>query len=158
MKLTLSMLAQAPEPVVLTEMVHLPATFRLRAYREESGTEADEALIAQGDYSRESGARGMRELLERVPDLDAVFAANDVMALGALDVLREAGRRMLEDVAVAGFDDIAPSALTEPTLTTVHQPFGRISEEMVRLLLGVIGGEKPAAMTLPAELVVRAST
>ncbi len=152
------MLAQAPEPVVLTEMVHLPATFRLRAYREESGTEADEALIAQGDYSRESGARGMRELLERVPDLDAVFAANDVMALGALDVLREAGRRVPEDVAVAGFDDIAQSALTEPTLTTVRQPFGRISEEMVRLLLGVIGGEKPAAMTLPAELVVRAST
>lgn len=131
---------------------------RLRAYREESGTEADEALIAQGDYSRESGARGMRELLERVPDLDAVFAANDVMALGALDVLREAGRRVPEDVAVAGFDDIAQSALTEPTLTTVRQPFGRISEEMVRLLLGVIGGEKPAAMTLPAELVVRAST
>lgn len=151
------MLAQAPEPVVLTEMVHFPATFRLRAYREESGTEADEAL-AQGDYSRESGARGMRELLERVPDLDAVFAANDVMALGALDVLREAGRRVPEDVAVAGFDDIAQSVLTEPTLTTVRQPFGRISEEMVRLLLGVIGGEKPAAMTLPAELVVRAST
>lgn len=152
------MLAQAPEPVVLTEMVHLPATFRLRAYREESGTEADEALIAQGDYSRESGARGMRELLERVPDLDAVFPANDVMALGALDVLREAGHRVPEDVAVAGFDDIAQSALTEPTLTPVRQPFGRISEEMVRLLLGVIGGEKPAAMTLPAELVVRAST
>lgn len=152
------MLAQAPEPVVQTEMVHLPATFRLRAYREESGTEADEALLAQGDYSRESGARGMRELLERVPDLDAVFAANGVMALGALDVLREAGRRVPEDVAVAGFDDIAQSALTEPTLTTVRQPFGRISEEMVRLLLGVIGGEKPVAMTLPAELVVRAST
>ncbi|MEK0155773.1 LacI family DNA-binding transcriptional regulator [Arthrobacter oryzae] len=130
---------------------------RLEAYREHQGTAVDEDLIAFGDYSRESGAKGMREILNRSPDVDAVFAANDLMALGAIEVLKEAGRRIPEDVAVAGFDDIKVSATTIPTLTTVRQPFERISAEMVRLLLAVIDGERPAAITIPTELVVRES-
>jgi DNA-binding LacI/PurR family transcriptional regulator len=130
---------------------------RLEAYREHQGAAVDEGLIAYGDYSRESGAKGMREILNRAPDVDAVFAANDVMALGAIEVLKEAGRRIPEDVAVAGFDDIKVSATTVPTLTTVRQPFERISAEMVRLLLAVIAGERPAAITIPTELVIRES-
>lgn len=130
---------------------------RLEAYRKHKGAGVDEDMIAFGDYSRESGAKGMREILNRAPDVDSVFAANDLMALGAIDVLKEAGRRIPEDVAVAGFDDIKVSATTVPTLTTVRQPFERISAEMVRLLLAVIDGERPAAITIPTELVVRAS-
>lgn len=130
---------------------------RLKAYRKHQGAGVDEDMIAFGDYSRESGAKGMREILNRAPDVDAVFAANDLMALGAIDVLKEAGRRIPEDVAVAGFDDIKVSATTVPTLTTVRQPFERISAEMVRLLLAVIDGERPAAITIPTELVVRVS-
>jgi DNA-binding LacI/PurR family transcriptional regulator len=132
---------------------------RLEAYRNHQGTgaDADEDLVAFGDYSRESGAKGMRDILNRAPDVDAVFAANDLMALGAIEVLKEAGRRIPEDVAVAGFDDIKVSATTIPTLTTVRQPFERISAEMVRLLLAVIDGERPAAITIPTELVVRES-
>ncbi len=128
---------------------------RLEAYRADQGADLDEALIAHGDYSRESGAKAMRELLNRAPDLDAVFAGNDLMALGALEVLRDAGRQTPGDVAVVGFDDI--NASLDAKLTTVRQPFDRISEEMVRLLLDVISGKKPAAITIPTELVIRES-
>lgn len=131
---------------------------RLEAYRDDQQGDFDENLLAYGDYSRESGAKGMREILDRAPDVDAVFAANDLMALGALDVLKESGLRTPEDVAVAGFDDISASGTATPSLTTVRQPFERISAEMVRLLLGVIAGERPAAITIPTELVIREST
>lgn len=130
---------------------------RLEAYRAHQGEALDEALVAPGDYSRESGARAMRELLARVPNVDAVFAANDLMALGALEVLHDAGRRVPEDVAVVGFDDISAASAATPALTTVRQPFDRISEEMVRLLLDVIAGKNHAAITIPTELVVRES-
>jgi len=130
---------------------------RLEAYRADQGTDLDEARIAHGDYSRESGAKAMRELLNRTPDLDAVFAGNDLMALGAMDVLRDAGLQIPEDVAVVGFDDINAAVEAAPPLTTVRQPFDRISEEMVRLLLDVIDGKKPAAITIPTEMVIRES-
>jgi DNA-binding LacI/PurR family transcriptional regulator len=100
----------------------------------------------------------MRQLLEQAPDLDAVFAANDLMAAGAIDVLSAAGKRVPEDIAVAGFDDSPVATSTTPPLTTMRQPFVRISHEMVRILLGVIRGEDPAAIILPTQLVERAST
>lgn len=130
---------------------------RLEAYRADQGADLNEALIAHGDYSRESGAKAMRELLNRAPDLDAVFAGNDLMALGAMEVLREAGVQIPQDVAVVGFDDINAAQEASPSLTTVRQPFDRISEEMVRLLLDVINGKKPAAITIPTEMVIRES-
>ncbi len=132
-------------------------TRRLEAYRDHQGADIDEALIAHGDYSRDSGAKAMRELLGRTKAIDAVFAANDLMALGAMDVLRDAGLTMPGDVAVVGFDDIKASQEAAPPLTTVRQPFDRISEEMVRLLLDVISGKRPAAVTIPTELVIRES-
>lgn len=130
---------------------------RFEAYVDERADVFDETYVAHGDYSRSSGAAAMTALLTRHPDLDAVFAANDVMAAGALDVLLASGRRVPEDVAVGGFDDGPIAATTHPPLTTMRQPFDRISEEMVRLLLQVIGGERPAAMVLPTDLVVRES-
>ena len=130
---------------------------RYEAYVDELGDAFDETLVSRGDYSRASGALAMTELLERHPDLDAVFAANDVMAAGALDVLLASGRRVPDDVAVGGFDDAPVATTTTPRLTTMHQPFERISEEMVRLLLQVIDGERPAAIVLPTDLVVRDS-
>lgn len=130
---------------------------RLDGYRQELGDAFDERLVVEGDYSRASGARGMAELLERASDLDAVFVANDVMAAGALEVLRAAGRRVPEDVAVAGFDDAPIATRVSPELTTMRQPFERISHEMVRMLLEVIDGRPAGRMTLPTELVVRES-
>jgi len=78
--------------------------------------------------------------------------------IGALTALRAAGRRVPDDVAVGGFDDTAPAAGTDPPLTTMRQPFGAISAEMVDVVLDMVEGAGPRFVTMPAELVVRAST
>jgi DNA-binding LacI/PurR family transcriptional regulator len=127
---------------------------RLQGYRDEAGCD----LVAEGDYSQESGERAMASLLERAPDLDAVFAASDVMAVGVLAALRRAGRRVPDDVAVGGYDDSSPAAAARPALTTIRQPWRQISAEMVRQLLSLVSGEPQAAVILPTELVVREST
>lgn len=131
---------------------------RLAGYRQALGAGFDATLVAPGDYTRAGGQRAMADLLARRPDLDAVFAASDLMASGALVALRDAGRSVPGDVAVGGFDDSGLAAALDPALTTVRQPFERISTEMVRLLLEVIDGEQSAAITLPTTLVRRAST
>lgn len=133
---------------------------RLAGYREmlaECGLPADDALIVPGDYSRASGEAAAALLLERAPDLDAVFVASDLMAQGVLAALEKGGRRVPEDVAVGGFDDSPAALASRPELTTIRQPWDRISAEMVRVLLARIGGEEPAAVILPTELVRRDS-
>ena len=130
---------------------------RLAGYRDALGDDFTPELVATGDYGRASGARAMQELLERAPDLDAVFVANDRMAAAAMGVLREAGRRVPEDVAVVGFDDAPIAAELDPPLTTMRQPFERISREMVRMLLEQIDGEPPATVTVPTQLIERES-
>ncbi len=132
-------------------------TLRLEGYRDALGDRYDETLVAHGDYSRESGRLAMTALLERRPDLDAVFVASDLMAAGALVALQAAGRQVPQDVAVGGFDDSGVAGALHPPLTTMRQPFERISAEMVRLLLEVVDGQGPAAVTLPTSLVVRDS-
>lgn len=79
------------------------------------------------------------------------------MAAGALQVLAEQGRSVPGDVAVVGFDDSSVAMTTTPKLTTMRQPFDRVSREVVRLLLEVIDGQAPASMSLPLELVIRES-
>ncbi|MEU7029099.1 LacI family DNA-binding transcriptional regulator [Streptomyces sp. SBR177] len=114
------------------------AECRLRGYREalaDAGLPELPSLVAEGDFTEASGRRAMVGLLERHPEVDAVFAASDSMAAGALDALRAAGRRVPEDVAVVGFDDFERAERTEPPLTTVRQPMGEIGRTMVRLLL-----------------------
>ncbi|MBN1172244.1 MAG: LacI family DNA-binding transcriptional regulator [Micromonosporaceae bacterium] len=129
---------------------------RLAGFRDVLG-EIEPALIAHGDYTHSGGETAMACLLDQAPDLDAVFVASDLMATGAIDALRHAGRRVPEDVAVGGFDDSSIALTARPRLTTIRQPFARISAEMVRLLLGQIEGETPAAVILPTDLVVRDS-
>lgn len=133
---------------------------RLSGYREvlaEAGLPHDPALVVEGDYSRSGGEAATARLLDQAPDLDAVFVASDLMADGALAALARAGRRVPEDIAVGGFDDSASAASSRPALTTVRQPWERISSEMVRLLLCLIAGDPPASVILPTELVVRDS-
>jgi DNA-binding LacI/PurR family transcriptional regulator len=89
--------------------------------------------------------------------VDGVFAANDNMAVGALRALREAGRSVPHDVAVVGFDDLPVARITDPALTTVHQPIRDLGREMARMLVGVIEGGDPSPLLLPSHLVVRAS-
>lgn len=111
-----------------------------------------------GDFTEASGAAAMSRLLERHPDLDGVFAANDNMAAGALRVLRGAGRSVPRDVSVVGFDDLAIAQVAEPPLTTIHQPIRDLGREMARMLIALIGGRSPSPILLPSHLVVRGSS
>ncbi|MFV9425435.1 LacI family DNA-binding transcriptional regulator, partial [Microbacterium sp. S1037] len=131
--------------------------FRLVGFRDEMGSDFDPALVERGDYSSDSGAAAMARLLEKAPDIDAVFAASDSMAAGAVQTLRRAGRRVPEDVAVAGFDDSGLAATHEPALTTMRQPWEQLSERMVTLLLDAIAGRPAAPVVLATTLVPRDS-
>ncbi|MFE5912934.1 LacI family DNA-binding transcriptional regulator [Streptomyces wedmorensis] len=141
------------------------ARCRLDGYREglaEAGLTTDPDLVATGDFTEEGGRRAMRQLLDRRPDVDAVFAASDVMAAGARGVLREAGRRVPEDVALVGVDDSAVARHMDPPLTSVRQPIEEMGRAMARVLLQEIADpsdpdDQPRRM-LPTELVVRASS
>jgi DNA-binding LacI/PurR family transcriptional regulator len=97
-------------------------------------------LVAYGDFTEEGGATAMRALLDREPRLDAVFAASDLMASGALRVLRAAGREVPRDVALVGFEDAPIARQTDPPLTTVHQPAEEMGRRMAELLIGLITG------------------
>jgi DNA-binding LacI/PurR family transcriptional regulator len=130
---------------------------RLAGYQDVLGDRATDQLVVTGDYVQDSGEAAMLRLLDQAPDLDAVFVASDLMAAGALNALRRAGRVVPDDVAVGGFDDSSIATTLQPALTTIRQPLARISAEMVRLLLDLIAGEAPAAVILPTELVIRAS-
>lgn len=136
---------------------------RLTGYQEAlraAGVRVDEELIVFGDFSENSGVRAMRLLLERRPDLDAVFAASDPMAIGAMQVLKQHGRRIPEDVAVVGFDGSPMARHTDPPLTTVHQPAEAMGRNMVRLLLARIRGEPvddPCVILAPDLVPARSS-
>ncbi|MET7488182.1 LacI family DNA-binding transcriptional regulator [Streptomyces sp. NPDC005538] len=141
------------------------AVDRLDGFRDVM-VDADPRLIVESDFTPGGGERAMRELLDRCPDVDAVFAANDLTAYGALKVLREEGLRVPEDVAVIGFDDMLPIAeQTEPPLTTVRQDIEEMGRLMARLLLRGLDrrtsregvGGAPSSVILPTTLVHRAS-
>lgn len=118
-----------------------------------------EVPVVEGGFTLRSGATAMAELLARHPDVDGVFAANDLMAQGACQVLRESGRRVPEDVAVVGFDDSTVAVTCRPQLTTVRQPVEDMAGEMTRLLDEHIHGTRtePASVLFTPELVVRES-
>lgn len=115
-------------------------------------------VLGYGDWTRDSGEQTTADLLAREPAIDGLFVANDVMAIGAIRALRNAGRRVPEDVAVIGFDDIAIAAGTDPPLTTIRQPAAEMTRTMVDLLLRRVSGDAvPGAVLLPTQLVVRVS-
>lgn len=113
------------------------------------------AAIERGDYLYESGCRAMEVLLARNPKIDAVFAANDAMARGALRVLAEAGKRVPEEVAVVGFDDHAIATQMSPSLTTVRQHIDQVGVRSAQLLHELITGGSARTCMLPVELVRR---
>jgi DNA-binding LacI/PurR family transcriptional regulator len=128
---------------------------RLDGYRDVVG----DGPVAFGDFSEESGAAAMQRLLQMHPDVDAVFAASDMMAVGALRVLRQHGRRVPEDVALIGFDDSVIARHTDPPLTSVDQPIAEMGREVVRLLLAKLDGDETGdnEVILSTRLVVRGS-
>jgi LacI family transcriptional regulator len=121
--------------------------------------------MVEGDWSAASGERGMRKLLALRPDLDAVFVCNDQMALGALGVAHQLGRRIPQDIAIVGFDNIPESAHFWPSLTTVQQLLVDAGCVAVQVLQKLIEAKRQnqdhaeaVATLLPTELVVRASS
>jgi LacI family transcriptional regulator len=123
--------------------------------------------VMYGNHQIEGGRKATRDLLERWPEVTALFVLNDLMALGALEGAREAGRRVPEDLSIIGFDDIPFAALTNPPLTTVGQPIRQIGEQAADLLLSVVEGtarpvplnnEEPPRVLVANQLVVRQST
>lgn len=115
---------------------------RFRGFQDALGDRFDPTLVAEVPlYSYDDGHRGMRTLLEREPAVDGVFAASDAVAAGALEALREAGRRVPEDVSIVGFDDSAWALRCSPALTTVHQPAAAVGQRAAEILLAQLRGE-----------------
>ena len=141
--------------------VDMPATDRRLAGLRETLRQHGLAELAcvPGSLTRESGMAAMTELLAAHPDIDGLFAANDLMAEGALPVLREAGRHVPRDVAVVGFDDSSAALTSRPQLTTVRQPVEDMAAEMARLLLAQIEqpGSPPMSRVFEPTLVLRES-
>jgi DNA-binding LacI/PurR family transcriptional regulator len=131
---------------------------RLAGYREVLDAAGLSPTVAYGDFTHASGVHAMSRLLDQRPGLDAVFVASDIMAAGALHALRKSGRRVPEDVAVVGFDDLPLAQHTQPPLTTVRQPLERVGAAAAELLLTALDGI-PIGVdpVLPTTLVARAS-
>ncbi|AWB94149.1 LacI family transcriptional regulator [Aeromicrobium chenweiae] len=125
-----------------------------------AGLAYDEQLVVEGDFSEQSGWAGMEELLARRPDIDGVFAASDLMAMGAMRSLRSHGRRVPQDVGVIGFDGTTAAETSDPPLSTVRQPLIELGRGMAEMLLRHVdaGDPAPERLVLPVELIVRAST
>lgn len=134
-------------------------TAGLRGRLAEAGVELDPRLLVEGDFTRGGGQAAIEDLLGAGAAFDAVFAHNDLMAVGVLDGLRAAGRVVPDDIAVVGFDDIAIAAHTRPALTTVHQPSREMGEAAATMLLdNLSGGTLPdQPRVVPTSLVIRES-
>jgi LacI family transcriptional regulator len=115
--------------------------------------------IAVGDFTMRSGTEAMRKILAEDPTIDGVFVASDLMAAGAMTVLRAAGKSVPGDVAMVGYDDSEAATSTEVPLTTVRQPSEEMGAAMADILIDVLNGaeDMPRMTILPTELVIRSS-
>jgi DNA-binding LacI/PurR family transcriptional regulator len=139
------------------------ATDRLQGYREALAVASvahDPQLEVGADFDQDLARLRFGQLLSSHPEIDAVFAASDLMALGALQALRAAGRAVPHDVAVVGFDDSTIAVAAEPPLSSVRQPIEEMGREMARMLLDSLApaGRVTRRLILATELVVRASS
>ena len=138
-----------------------PAGDRLQGFREAMWNAALRSdLVEHADFGRDSGELAMERLLAESHRIDAVFAASDEMAAGAMWALQVLGRRVPDDVAVIGFDDSAVAAATQPPMSSVRQPIEDMGREMARLVLSLAAtrDDGPRQMILGPELALRAST
>ncbi|MEI9949354.1 MAG: substrate-binding domain-containing protein [Pseudomonadota bacterium] len=118
----------------------------------------DPALVVDGNFTNREGQAAMEQLLARAVEFDAVAAASDDMALGAMAVLRKHGRRVPLDLPVTGFDDVEMARLDSPPLTTVAQPFAAMAEEAIRVVLEQLAGRAVKdCVELPAQFLIRQS-
>lgn len=127
---------------------------------EAAGFPVRPEAVVDGDFKVRGGRDAVESLLRDGVEFDAVFAHNDLSAVGALKALREAGLRVPEDVSVVGFDDVPLAQQTDPALTTVHQPLREMGEAAVAMLLAALAeGVAPThRQVIPSRLVVRDSS
>lgn len=133
---------------------------RLAGFTDALGSRFDASLVVDVPlYSRAAGVEGMRELLRREPAIDGVFASSDSIAAGAMDFLRDAGKRLPEDVGIVGFDDSDWALRCDPLLSTVRQPADLLGREAASIVLDLLDGVQPstAGTMLPTEIVWRDS-
>lgn len=123
----------------------------------DRGRNLDDSLIVESDFTEEGGYYAMKQLLPNNPD--AVFAASDLMALGAMRAVRDAGLNIPEDVAFVGFDDIPQAKMPDPQLTTIRQQVDQFGFKAVEILIDLIeNGIMPARrVIMEAELIIRGS-
>ncbi len=140
-----------------------PRQSRIRGYceaLEEHHLPLNEILIQDGDFTEKGGYQGIKKLLNLNPRPTAAFAANDLMALGAMLAIREENLRIPEDIALVGLDDIPAAKLVHPPLTTISQMqenIGRMAAEMIFERIEGIAPDKPRLVEMPFELIVRES-
>jgi LacI family transcriptional regulator len=144
------------------------ATERIRGWRDTltaAGLDADDDLIAYGNWSANSGKVGLEQLLRQRPDVEGVFASNDLMAMGAMQTARRRGLSIPDDLAIVGFDDMPEAECFWPPLTTIRQPLfdmgGAAVSELQRLIDAFRREDtpiRPESTLLDTELVVREST
>jgi len=141
---------------------HYPEFFaRYRGYAaalEQAGVAVEDELQKNAESTESSGYEAMRALITGEVGFDAVFAASDLIAIGALRALNDHGLRVPQDVALAGFDDIATASFVNPPLTTVLQDTGHAGAVLVDSLLSLIRGETVESEVLPVKLIVRRSS
>jgi len=140
----------------------MSAKERYQGYVDVCGSESrfDPGLVAEGNFTIEGGYAATLELFARHPDIDGIFAGNDLMAVGALKALYQLGKSVPRDVKIVGFDDIALARMVVPEITTVRQPVYEIGRQAMKHLIKLINGEKIGQQTkrLDVELVVRRSS
>ncbi|MFD5061091.1 LacI family DNA-binding transcriptional regulator [Streptomyces sp. NPDC058394] len=131
-----------------------------RAAMETAGLPIDPDLVREGEFSHEDGYTAGLELLRLPEPPTAIFAGNDLQALGVYEAARELGLRIPEDLSVVGFDDLPLTRWIGPPLTTVRQPLIEMAETAARLVLDLSRGQQPATtrVDLATNLVVRSST
>lgn len=133
---------------------------RFAGYRhalEQHGLEFDTRLHARSHFLSEDAYRLTRAMLKKTDPPDGLFAASDVIAVGAIRALVEAGHRVPQDISLVGFDDIPLAAYSQPPLTTVRQDLGLAARLLVDRLLALIAGESVESVEMAVKLVVRES-
>lgn len=121
------------------------------------GRHVEPRMLAYGDYSHASGLVAMQRLVEQAPDLDAVFVNSDLMAIAAIDIIQNQGKRVPDDVAVVGYDDLSIASFNNPPLTTIRQNIQLAGKLLAQNLIQYLQTGVVTNVTLPVELIQRKS-
>jgi len=133
---------------------------RFRGYEsalQAAGRQVNPALVVYSEYCSSCGGNSMEQLLESAPDLDAVFVNSDLMAIAAIEVIRQRGKRVPEDIAVVGYDDLSIASYYQPALTTVRQNIPLAGKLLAQNLIQFLKTGVVSQVTMPVELIARQS-